>query len=245
MPVDQQMLEDMKLDLCDIDITLNNVVACFSLGLRSGLTMDPVMLVMRGRNMEYKGARRVRIHLRRPACSANIYPGGKVTVIGNKSEDDAKMAARRIARSMQKILSKYPDICKQKLIKVKAVKVSMSNFQVTNVWAASKLPWDVRLPMFAIQNRACSYEPELSSAITYQLTDPKACVRIFSSGSLVIQAPRIINIQAAISKIYPLAYPCRKERIKVKTKVKVKSHSKDDDKMWRCSGSGGKRKRKN
>ena len=253
MEVDKEMLEDMKLDLCDIDINLDNVVACFSLGLRSGLTMDPVMLVMRGRNMELKGGktRNVRIHLRRPACSATIYPTGKVTVIGNKSEDDAKTAARRIARSLQKILSKYPGICKQKLVKVKAVKVSMVNFRVTNVWASSQLPWDVRLPMFATNNRECSYEPELSPAITYQLSTPQACVRIFASGSLVIQAPKIVNIEKAISKIYPLAYPCRKERKKVKAKVKpTKSKSKDDDKLWKCSSYGGKkqsvkRKKKN
>ena len=237
--LDPEMLEDMKLDLCDIDITLNNVVAGFSLGLRSGLTMDPVMLVMRGRNMEYKGVRHyVRLQLRRPACSANIYPSGKVTVTGNKSEDDAKMAARRIARSMQKLLNKYPDICKQTLVKVKSVKVSMSSFKVTNVWATSLLPWDVKLQMFATQNRDCSYEPELSSQITYHLSSPKACVKIFASGSLVIQAPMVKNIQAAISKIYPLAYPCRKERKKVKAKVKAKT-TKDDDKMWSSSNKYG------
>ena len=243
--LDQEMLEDMKLDLCDIDITLNNVVASFSLGLRSGLTMDPVMLVMRGRNMEYKGGRHyVRFQLRRPACSANIYPSGKVTVTGSKSEDDAKMAARRIARSMQKLLAKYPDICKQKLVKVKSVKVSMNNFKVTNVWAASQLPWDVKLQMFATQNRECCYEPELSAAITYQLASPKACVKIFASGSLVIQAPMIKNIQAAISKIYPKAYPCRKERKKVKAKVKKMKTTNDNDKMWKCSSSKYEVKRK-
>lgn len=242
LELDREMLEDMKLDLCDIDITLNNVVASFSLGLRSGLTMDPVMLVMRGRNMEYTGVRHyVRLQLRRPACSANIYPSGKVTLTGNKSEDGAKMAARRIARSMQKLLNKYPDICKQTLVKVKSVKVSMSGFKVTNVWAASQLPWDVKLQMFATQNRDCSYEPELSSQITYHLSSPKACVKIFASGSLVIQAPMVKNIQAAITKIYPLAYPCRKERKKVKAKVK-KSTKDDDDKMWRAKKYESKKK---
>ena len=52
-----EILEDMKLDLCDIDINLNNVVATFSLGLRSEVTMDKEKLVMRGRNMEHKSGR--------------------------------------------------------------------------------------------------------------------------------------------------------------------------------------------
>ena len=96
--------------------------------------------------------------------------------------------------------------------------------------------------MFATNNRECSYEPELSPAITYQLSTPQACVRIFASGSLVIQAPMVKNIQAAISKIYPLAYPCRKERKKVKAKVKAKT-TKDDDKMWSNSSKSGSKKK--
>ena len=240
-----EILEDMKLDLCDIDINLNNVVASFSLGLRSWVTMDKEKLVMRGRNMEHKWGRHyVRLQLRSPACSANIFPSGKVTITGNKSEDDAKMAARRIARNIQKLTSKYPDIFQQKLVKVKKVKVSMKSFRVTNVWAASQLPWDVKLPLFARQNRQSCYEPELGAAITCQLTSPRACVKIFSSGSLVIQAPVVANIQAAIAQIYPLAHPCRKERKKAKAQTQTKAKKpKDNDQMWRCKGYGGKKKK--
>ncbi len=40
-----------------------------------------------------------------------------------------------------------------------------------------------------------SYEPELHPAVTYKLKDPKATLKIFSTGSITVTAPSVRNVQ--------------------------------------------------
>ena len=44
----------MKLDLLDMEVVINNVCASFNLGLKTGVSLNLMNLVMRGVNMEYK-----------------------------------------------------------------------------------------------------------------------------------------------------------------------------------------------
>ena len=107
---DPDILESMNLDLLDMDIILNNVVATFNLGI--GVTLDLKALVLRALNIEMrKGKAYAQMRLKNPSALANIYASGKVTVCGARSEGEAKEAARKFARVIQKIVMKQHKIC--------------------------------------------------------------------------------------------------------------------------------------
>merc|ERR1719315_571179 len=55
------------------------------------------------------------IRLRNPSATANVYASGKITVCGAKSEAQAKLAARRFARIIQKIVQRSPEFAVQQL----------------------------------------------------------------------------------------------------------------------------------
>ena len=57
-----------------------------------------------------------------------------------------------------------------------------------------------------------SYEPELHPGVTYKLRDPKATLKIFSTGSITVTAPSVKNVQAAIEHIYPLVYQFQQKK---------------------------------
>lgn len=44
------------------------------------------------------------------------------------------------------------------------------------------------------------------------MKDPKATLKIFSTGSITVTAPRVKNVQAAVEHIYKLVYEFRKEK---------------------------------
>jgi len=226
---DLDILQTMKLDLLDMDIILNNVVATFSLG--NGVNLDLPALVLRGINIEMKGGKGyAQIKLRNPSATANVYASGKVTVCGAKSEALAKLAARKFARIIQRIVLQQNKIC------IKAGghhRICVKNYKIVNVWSSTVLPWDLNITKFAKAYREAQYEPEIHSAVIYQISEPKATLKINSKGSLVVQAPKVPNVSAAVRYIYPLVYPYRKER-KVKV-VEVESKTRAKDKMWRSN----------
>merc|ERR1719347_112378 len=58
-----------------------------------------------------KGKAYAQMRLKNPSALANIYASGKVTVCGARSEGEAKEAARKFARVIQKIVMKQHKIC--------------------------------------------------------------------------------------------------------------------------------------
>jgi len=229
---DPEIIENMKLDLLDMEVVINNVCASFNLGLKTGVSLNLMNLVMRGVNMEYKTQNKITAGLRRPRCGAYIYTSGKISVFGNKTEEDAKFAARKLVKMIRNLAIKYPDICTLKFAKFECSQMKLRNFRIYTIWASTQLPWDIRLPMFATVNRECSYEPELSSSINYRINELKTSVKISYTGSLVIQTRKMCNINEAIRFLYPKAFPCKKDRKIQKMKEK---EPKDKDKMWRAN----------
>ena len=101
-----------------------------------------------------------------------------------------------------------------------------------------------------------SYEPELHPGVTYRIKQPKATLKIFSTGSITITAPSVANIQSAVEHIYPLVYPFQKPKtqsdVRLGTNVKelqaiskVESSTSGGElpKNGRSKGIGKKRKR--
>lgn len=102
---------------------------------------------------------------------ASVWSSGKVWCTGATSEANAHIGARRIARRIQKL--GFP--CK------------FSNYRILNMLATCEMPFGIRLyalaenyPLTAI------YEPELHSGLTYQIKEPKATLKVYTTGSVVI-----------------------------------------------------------
>ena len=102
--------------------------------------------------------------LRKPNSTANIWSSGKITCVGAKSEEAAKISARRFGRILQKL--GYES-------------VKFRNYKVVNVLGVVKLPFAVKLETFSRANKEASYEPELHPGVTYKCKNPKATLKIF------------------------------------------------------------------
>lgn len=87
------------------------------------------------------------------------------------SSSQAKVAARRYARMLQKL----------------GFRVKFNNFRVVNVLGTCSMPWAIKITHFSERYRKeASYEPELHPGVTYKLKEPKATLKIFSTGSITV-----------------------------------------------------------
>ena len=219
----------------ELDITINNVVCSFS--VRCHLNLREIAL--HGLNVEYKKENgMVTMKLRRPYTTASMWSSGKVTCTGANSEEQAKVAARRYARVLQKL----------------GFDTHFRNYRVVNVLGTCTMPWAIKITQFSQEHKNCaSYEPELHPGVTYKLKTPscKATLKIFSTGSITITAPSVDNVRKAVEHIYDLVRPFRKAKTKQdevrdreltkngeKTFVKRKNENK---KNFSSSGSKSKR----
>ena len=102
--------------------------------------------------------------LRKPLTTANIWSSGKITCVGAKSEEEAKIGARRFGRILQKL--GYEN-------------AKFRNYRVVNVLGIVKLPFAIKLETFSRAHKEASYEPELHPGVTYKFKSPKATLKIF------------------------------------------------------------------
>ncbi|XP_064539223.1 TATA-box-binding protein-like [Drosophila montana] len=175
----------------ELDIVINNVVCSFS--VRCHLKLREIAL--HGSNVEYRRENgMVTMRLRRPYTTASIWSSGRITCTGAISEPQAKVAARRYARSLGKL--GFP--------------VHFQNFRIVNVLGTCSMPWSIRIVKFSERYRDnASYEPELHPGVTYKMRDPKATMKIFSTGSITVTAASVNAVESAIQRLYPLVHEFR------------------------------------
>ncbi|XP_068141426.1 LOW QUALITY PROTEIN: uncharacterized protein Trf2 [Drosophila tropicalis] len=178
----------------ELDIVINNVVCSFS--VRCHLKLREIAL--HGANVEYRRENgMVTMKLRHPYTTASIWSSGRITCTGATSEIMARVAARRYARCLGKL--GFP--------------TRFQNFRIVNVLGTCSMPWAIKIVNFSERHREnASYEPELHPGVTYKMRDPKATLKIFSTGSITVTAASVNDVEAAIQHIYPLAYEFRKQR---------------------------------
>ncbi|XP_026322494.1 TATA box-binding protein-like protein 1 isoform X2 [Hyposmocoma kahamanoa] len=180
-------------DTPEIDIMINNVVCSFSVKCHLNLRQ----IALNGVNVEFRRENgMVTMKLRRPYTTASIWSSGRVTCTGATSEDQAKVAARRYARALQKL----------------GFQVRFRNFRVVNVLGTCRMPFGIRIIAFSKRYKEADYEPELHPGVTYKLYNPKATLKIFSTGGVTITARSVNDVQSAVERIYPLVYEFRKPR---------------------------------
>jgi len=191
MAKDEPNEEEQK----EVDIVINNVVCSFN--VRCHLNLREIAL--QGLNVEYRKENgMVTMKLRQPYTTANIWNSGKITCTGANSEDQARIAARRFARILQKL----------------GFNTRFTNYRVVNVLGTVTLPFAIRITQFSQAHHAASYEPELHPGVTYKCKDPKATLKIFSTGSITVTAPSVANVQRAVEHIYPLVEEFQKPKTK-------------------------------
>ncbi|KAK9871953.1 hypothetical protein WA026_015201 [Henosepilachna vigintioctopunctata] len=191
---DLEMLTDsIQSEGPEIDITINNVVCSFS--VRCHLNLREIAL--NGTNVEYRKENgMLTMKLRRPYTTASIWSSGKITCTGATSEGQARIAARRFARCLQKL----------------GFKTKFNNYRVVNVLGTCSMPFAIKINSFSERHKEADYEPELHPGVTYKIKNPKATLKIFSTGSVTVTAPSVADVQAAIEFIFPLVYEFRKDR---------------------------------
>lgn len=178
--------KDGDVDSPSVDIYINNVVCAYS--VRCHLNLRRIGQF--GSNVEYRREYgKVNMRFRNPSATATIWSSGRITITGNDSEQHAKQTARKCARVLQKM----------------GFNVRFSQYKVVNVLGTCSMPFGIRIRDFSERYpEKASYEPELHPAVTYKLYNPRATLKIFSTGSITVTAPAVDNINAAIQHIYPL-----------------------------------------
>ncbi|KAK3787280.1 hypothetical protein RRG08_056001 [Elysia crispata] len=184
-----------------IDIIINNVVCSFS--TRCYLNLKKI--ATEGVHVEYRRENgMLNMKLRRPNVTATIWSSGNITCTGSTSEDEARISARRIARRLQRL----------------GFNARFCNYRVVNVLGTCSVNFGIKLAQFSEAHmQTASYEPELHPGVTYKIKEPKATLKIFSTGSITVTAPSVENVQHAIEHIYPLVVPHKMDLPHVKNKV--------------------------
>lgn len=118
----------------EIDIMINNVVCSFSVKCHLNLRQ----IALNGVNVEFRRENgMVTMKLRRPYTTASIWSSGRITCTGATSEDQAKIAARRYARALQKL----------------GFQVRFRNFRVVNVLGTCRMPFGIKIIAFSNKHK--------------------------------------------------------------------------------------------
>lgn len=180
----------------EIDIQIRNVVCNYTLPLH----IDLKKLAMNSNNVTYDRGRGVMMKQKRsPNCFIKMYSSGKVYIVGCRSEVECKKAARRVARHVQKVMGKEES------------RVCIRNYKVNNVLATCKMPFGIKIEELAQKYPSQSqYEPELSVGLIWRNTDPKATLRIHTTGSITVTgASSEAAVMTVIEQIWPIVLEFR------------------------------------
>merc|ERR1712070_588167 len=121
------------------------------------------------RNAEYNPKRfaAVIMRIREPKTTALIFKSGKMVVTGAKSEEQARNAARKYARIIQKL--DFP--------------ARFTEFEIQNIVASCDVKFPIRLEGLAYKHsHYSSYEPELFPGLIYRMQQPQVRVGVWACG---------------------------------------------------------------
>lgn len=178
--------------MSELIIEIVNVVCEFHVKCHLNLRR----LAMNGSNVEYRRDKGMLVmKIRRPYVTANIRNSGFIQTTGSKSENDARIAARRVARILQKL----------------GFRVKFTSFKIKNVLGVVNLPFGVRVDDFCKKNRQARYEPELHSGIKLELEEYKATMTIFQTGKITVLARSIEGVTKAVHHVWPMVHESKRE----------------------------------
>ncbi|XP_031167222.1 TATA-box-binding protein-like isoform X2 [Sander lucioperca] len=163
---------------------IQNIICTVNLGCQ----LDLHLIACKAWNVEYnpKVYKALIMRLREPRTTAMIYKNGNLVCLGAKSVAQARLAARRLARKVQKL--GFP--------------VRFLNFKIQNMTASCDT-FTVSLEQLALQEH-CSYEAELFPGLFYSGI-PNLSIVIFASGKMsLVGATTDAQIYEALGIIRPI-----------------------------------------
>ncbi|KAE9552300.1 hypothetical protein FO519_004486 [Halicephalobus sp. NKZ332] len=171
-----------------IDFRINNVVCNFALPMH----VDLRKVAMNTWNVIFDRTASITKQKRHPSCFVKLQSSGKVFIVGCKSENECRLAARSIGRKIQKIMGKTKE------------RVCLKKYRVCNIMATCKFPFGIQISEIARKYPQNSvYEPELSVGLEWKYSEPKASLRIHTTGTVTVTgATSEANVKLALEKIY-------------------------------------------
>ncbi|XP_013422212.1 TATA-box-binding protein [Lingula anatina] len=167
---------------------LQNIVCTVNLGCK----LDLKKIALHARNAEYNPKRfaAVIMRIRDPRTTALIFSSGKMVCTGAKSEEQAKLAARKYARIVQKL--GFP--------------AKFMDFKIQNMVGSCDVKFPIRLEGLVLTHgQFSSYEPELFPGLIYRMVKPRIVLLIFVSGKVVLTGAKVRQeIYEAFENIYPI-----------------------------------------
>lgn len=167
---------------------IQNVVATANMGCKLELRD----IACKARNAEYNPRRfaAVIMRIREPKTTALVFSSGKMVVTGAKDETQARNAARKFTKIIQKI----------------GFAAKFTEFKIQNLVASVDVKFPIRLEGLAQKHyQFSSYEPEVFPGLIYRMIRPKVALLIFVSGKLVLTGARHRDdINQAFKNIYPV-----------------------------------------
>uniref|UniRef100_A0A914R4L5 TATA box-binding protein-like 1 n=1 Tax=Panagrolaimus davidi TaxID=227884 RepID=A0A914R4L5_9BILA len=170
-------------------ISINNVVCNYSLPMH----IDLRKLALNTWNVSYdRSGSLLTKQKRHPGCHVKIYNSGKVYIVGCKSEAASRQAARAVGREIQKIMGKTDQ------------RICLRKFRINNILATCKFPFGILIDQVNRKYpKETYYEPELTVGLIWRMTEPKASIRIHTTGTIVVTgATSEADVSIAVEKIY-------------------------------------------
>ena len=180
------MTRESSVELKDLDIRIENVVATASLDQK--IDLQAIMKVFR--NVEYRPKKfpGLVFRLKRPKTATLIFSTGKMVCTGAKSEKLARSAIRKVVRELKNngiIILDKPEI------------------MIQNIVATANLHGKVDLEAAADVLENVMYEPEQFPGLIYRMGDPKVVILIFTSGKLVCTGGKSAEmVDVAVAKLH-------------------------------------------
>ncbi|KAI5642720.1 transcription factor TFIID (or TATA-binding protein, TBP) domain-containing protein [Phthorimaea operculella] len=175
-------------------IKIQNCVSTVSLGCELKL-LD---IYCRTRFSEYNPARfqGVVMKILEPRATALVFRSGKIVCTGARTEHDSYIAARKIARIIQRL--GFP--------------AKFLDFKIQNFIATGDLRFPIRLEALQqAHGQFTSYEPELFPGLVYRMVRPRVVLLIFVNGKIVFTGGKTRNeIYEALDIIFPILRSYRK-----------------------------------
>jgi len=174
---------------------LQNIVCTVNLACK----LDLKKIALQARNAEYNPKRfaAVIMRIRDPRTTALIFSSGKMVCTGAKSEDQAKLAARKYARIVQKL--GFP--------------AKFLDFKIQNMVGSCDVRFPIRLEGLVLtHSQFSSYEPELFPGLIYRMVKPRIVLLIFVSGKVVLTGAKVRSeIYEAFDNIHPILKNFKKQ----------------------------------
>uniref|UniRef100_A0AB74TPC5 TATA box-binding protein n=1 Tax=Urechis unicinctus TaxID=6432 RepID=A0AB74TPC5_UREUN len=174
---------------------LQNIVCTVNLGCK----LDLKRIALHARNAEYNPKRfaAVIMRIRDPRTTALIFSSGKMVCTGAKSEEQAKLAARKYARIVQKL----------------GFSAKFLDFKIQNMVGSCDVKFPIRLEgLVFTHGQFSSYEPELFPGLIYRMVKPRIVLLIFVSGKVVLTGAKVRGeIYEAFENIYPILKGFKKQ----------------------------------